>query len=191
MHSEFSVARSVLESYFDAFKAFPDAPRTIFAKHGVVRLGPNGEIEIPASAPLDKLIAAMNELMALVSPQKAFEIGLQFPNRVATVPGVKDIVTAMQIFNAGYHLNHLKDGVVMYDPETGTMIEGIGGYRCVAVSKHRVVMEVDAPYYCDLDRGIIQAWARRFERSALVTHLEPSVCRKNRSPRCRYEVSWK
>jgi hypothetical protein len=97
----------------------------------------------------------------------------------------------MQIFDAGYHLNHLKDGVPMFDSATGTMLDGIGHYKCISTSKHRLVMEVDAPYNCDLDRGIMQGWARSFDRSALVTHMEPSVCRKNRSARCRYEVSWK
>ncbi|MDI1442748.1 hypothetical protein [Polyangium sp. 6x1] len=191
MLSKFAATRAILASYFDAFKAFPDAPQAVFTKYGLGRVGPSGEFEILPTCPLDKVIAAMNEFFTVIGPQRAFEMGVQVVNYVAVPPGATDIVTAMQFFDAGYHLNHLEDGVPMFDSQTGTMREGIGHYKCVSSSRHRAVMVVDSPYNCDLDRGIIQTWARRFERTALVTHLEPTVCRKTRGPRCRYEVSWK
>lgn len=191
MLKDYSAHRSTLEAYFAAFKSVPDAPRTVFLRHGLGIVRPNGDFEIVEAAPVDKFILATNDLIAIVGRQKAFEIGLKFVDHVRHPEGATDIASAMQIFDNGYHLNHLKNGVPMFDPETGTMIEGIGHYKCTMTSKHRAVMEVDTPYDCDLDRGIMQGWARLFEKSALVTHLEPSVCRKNRSPRCRYEVSWK
>ena len=191
MVANYSTPREILKSYFDAFKGVPDAPRTIFARHGLGKTLQNGEFELVEFAPLDKMIQAMNDLIAIVGPQKAFEMGLKIVENAVHPPGATDIISAMQILDVGYHLNHLRDGVPMFDPQTGAMVEGIGHYKCTTTSKHRVVMDVDAPYHCDMDRGIIQAWARLFERSALVTHLEPSICRKNRSPRCRYEVSWK
>ncbi|MDI3281929.1 hypothetical protein [Polyangium sp. 15x6] len=192
MLSRFAASGAIITSYLDAFKAFPDAPQAVFAKYGLGRVGPSGEFEILPACPLDKVIAAMNELFTVIGPQKGFEMGAQVVNHAAVPPGAtSDIVTALQTFDAGYHLNHLEDGVPMFDPQTGTMRDGIGHYKCVSSSRHRAVMEVDSPYNCDLDRGIIQAWARRFERTALITHLEPTVCRKTRAPRCRYEVSWK
>jgi len=187
----YSVRKSVLEAYFTAFKTVPDAPRTMFVRHGLATMGPDGEFEIVDAAPLDKVTLATNELIAFVGPQKAFDIGLNVVNHAELPPGAVDIVSALRIFDAGYHLNHLKDGVPMFDPQTGTMLDGIGHYAFVSASKHRAVMEVDCPYHCDLDRGILQGWARRFDKSALVTHIEPSVCRKNRHRSCRIEVSWK
>lgn len=191
MLSEYAASGAIIRAYFDAFKTFPGTPRNIFVKQGLGRVDPSGEFEIVDAAPLDKLIAALNELFQLVGPQKAFEMGTHVVNHATTPSGATDIVTAMQLFDAGYHLNHIKDGAPMYDPETGTMLEGIGHYKYVSHSKHRLVMEVDTPYNCDLDRGIMQTWARLFERTALLIHLDPAICRKNRSPRCRYEVSWK
>lgn len=191
MLSEFTVVGGILKAYAEAFKAVPGSPRSIFVKHGLGHLTPSGELEPTNMAPLDKVIAAMNELLSLLSPQKAFELGQMIVNHVAIPPGATDIITSLQILDAGYHLNHHKDGAPMFDPATGAMVEGIGHYKVVSVSNHRVVMEVDAPYNCDLDRGIMQGWVRRFERTALVTHLDTTICRKNRSPRCRYEVSWK
>lgn len=191
MLENFSTLRSTVEAYFAAFKTLPDAPRTIFARHGLGIVGPNGDFEIVDVAPLDKFILATNELLALVGPQKAFEIGTRIVDYAVRPGRANDLGSAMQLIDSGYHLNHLKDGQPMIDLETGTMLEGIGHYKCTMTSNHRAVMEVDTPYNCDLDRGIMQAWARLYEKTALVTHLEPSVCRKNRSRFCRYEVSWK
>ncbi|WP_136928152.1 hypothetical protein [Polyangium fumosum] len=190
MLSKFSITGLTLRGHLDAFKAV-DAPRTIYTRYGLGRVGPNGEFEFHETCPIDKLVRAENELCALIGPQKAFEMGVAGMKYAESPPGVTDIVTAMQMFDAAYHINHLENGVPMFDPETGTMREGIGHYRCLSISRHRAVMEVDVPYPCDFDRGLMQSWARRFERTALVTHLEPSVCRKNGAPRCRYEVSWK
>ena len=191
MYEKFAVPGTLLQSYLDAFKAVPEAPRAVFLKHGLGRVTASGEFELPAAGPLEAVLAALNELCTLVGPQKAFEIGALIVKYASIPPGVTDIAAAVRIFDAGYHLNTLEEGVPMYDPATGAMREGIGHYTCVSVSKHRAVLEVDVPFNCDYDRGILQTWVRRFERSALVTHLEPTVCRKTRAPRCRYEVSWK
>jgi hypothetical protein len=191
MLENFSALRTTMGAYFAAFKTVADAPRTVFARHGLGITRPNGDFELVELAPLDKFIQATNELIGLVGPQKAFEIGTKVIDHALRPPGATDVVSAMQVIDRGYHLNHLKDGVPMFDQQTETMLEGIGHYKCTTTSKHRLVMEVDTPYNCDLDRGIMQSWARVFEKSALVTHLEPSVCRKNRSRFCRYEVSWK
>jgi hypothetical protein len=97
----------------------------------------------------------------------------------------------MASFDAGYHMNHRRNGVIMFDPVTRSMLEGIGHYRCVSIADGRIVMDVDVPYQCDYDRGIMQAWAARFERTAVMSHIEPSACRKTGAPRCRYELTWK
>jgi hypothetical protein len=191
MYSDVSVRGNILQSYFDAFKTVQNAPRTVFLRHGLGVIGANDEFELVEFASLSKLIQATNELVTLVGPQKAFEIGLGIVENATLPDGATDIISAMQVLDIGYHLNHLKDGAPMFDVATGAMIEGIGHYKFVSASKHRGVMDVDSPYNCDLDRGIIQGWAKKFDRTALVTHIEPQVCRKNRSARCRYEVSWK
>ena len=162
----YSVRKATTEAFFAAFKSVPDAPRTMFARHSLGVMGPNGEFELADATPLDKIILATNELIAVVGPQKAFDIGLNVVDHAIIPPGADDVVSAIRLLDAGYHLNHLKDGVPMFDPQTGTMLDGIGHYAFVSASKHRAVMEVDCPYHCDLDRGILQGWARRFDKSA-------------------------
>lgn len=184
---------AVVKAYFDAFKIVPRIPQEIFAKHGVGRLGPGGSFEIDFSAPFPfaAILAGAGELAQVVGPKKAFEVGLEVIKHAVIPPGATDIVSAMKLLDVGYHLNHLRGGAPMFDPKTGRMQEGIGHYRCAAVADKRITMEVDAPYPCDIDRGIMQAWAGRFQRGAVVTHVEPAVCRKTGAPRCRYEVTWK
>lgn len=183
----------LVQSYIDAFKLVPHIPKGIFAKHGIGRLSPSGEYTFDPSVPcpIDRVIAATNEIAEKVGSQKAFEMGLAIVKNATLPPGANDLVSALQVFDAGYHLNHYRNGQLMFDAKTGRMLEGIGHYKYVSREERRVLMEVDVPYHCDLDRGIMQAWAARFERSALVTHLEPEVCRKRGALKCRYEVTWK
>ena len=101
------------------------------------------------------------------------------------------VKSAMAVFDTGYHMNHRRNGIVMFNPATRSMLEGIGHYRCASTADGRIVMDVDAPYHCDFDRGIMMAWALRFERTAVMTHIEPGVCRKTGALRCRYELTWK
>lgn len=181
----------IMEAYIEAFKAIPDAPQRALARYGLGAVGPNGQFEVIEWVPVAKWLLVLNELEGLMGPQKAVEIGMNIVDRIVFPPEAKDIQSAFQLFDVGYHINHVKDGQPMFDPATGTMVDGIGHYKCTYVSKRRAVLEVDAPYPCDLDRGIVQGWARRYEKTAIVTHLEPSVCRKTRGRACRYEVSWK
>jgi len=189
---QFEALGGLMRSYVDAFKLFPHVPQSILLKHGIGRLE-RGVYELDTSInyPFDKVLDALKEICALVGDKKIFEIGQEIIKNAVLPPGATDIVSAMKIFDAGYHLNHRRNGVPMFDVTKGTMLEGIGHYRCVSAEESRVVMELDVPFPCEFDRGIMQAWAQRFERSALVTHLEPKVCRNNGALKCRYEVTWK
>ncbi len=44
-----------------------------------------------------------------------------------------------------YHLNHSRDGVVMFDLATGEMTEGIGHYTYERVGEREVLMLCDNP----------------------------------------------
>jgi hypothetical protein len=46
------------------------------------------------------------------------------------------------------------------------------------------------PYPCDLDRGIVEAMARRFEPAAMVFHDTKSLCRKAGGESCTFHVEW-
>lgn len=73
------------------------------------------------------------------------EVGLEVPKNAILPSGVSDIRSAMAMFDAGYHLNHRKDGRAMFDPATGKMTEGLGHYRCT-IEKDRILVDVDVAY---------------------------------------------
>lgn len=189
----FEANGQVVRSYFDAFRLVPHVPRNIFAKRGIGRILPSGEFELDTqrSYPLSLILDALSELTAIAGAKKTFEMGVEIVKNATVPPGANDIFSAMQIFDAGYHLNHRVGGTPMFDTHTGVMSEGIGHYRYVSGEGTSIWMDVDAPYPCDLDRGIMQAWACRFQKGAIVEHKEPTQCRKTGARACRYEIKWK
>jgi hypothetical protein len=90
-----------------------------------------------------------------------------------------------------YHLNHGKHGRVMFDVESGTMLEGIGHYGYLPVAgENRIVSTCRNPYPCDFDLGILTAMAKRFAPDATVDHVEGETCRKSGADECTYVVTW-
>jgi hypothetical protein len=66
-----------------------------------------------------------------VGPRALFQYGQHLPKYAPFPPTITDIQSAMGSMDAAYHMNHRKNGKVMFDPATGEMLEGIGhyGYR--------------------------------------------------------------
>ena len=93
-------------------------------------------------------------------------------------------------WTSAYHLNHRRDGVVMYDPTTRTTLEGIGHYRRRDLGAHGVVCESTSVYPCPFDLGLVTGLARRFEASAAVTHAAGDACRARGADACAYVVWW-
>ena len=58
-----------------------------------------------------------------------FKIGSQVPKHAPFPPTLTDIHTGIAGIDVAYHMNHRKNGQVMFNPESGTMLEGIGHYR--------------------------------------------------------------
>lgn len=97
---------------------------------------------------------------------------------------------ALQTHWVPMDMHHRKDGVVMFDPATSTMLDGIGHYRCeVQEGGTSATMTCDNPYPCDLDRGILAGFAARFEPAVSVSHSSAG-CRKKGENACVYLVEW-
>jgi hypothetical protein len=116
-----------------------------------------------------------------------------FIHKQANVPPefLKELVSTFQTLDQGYHLNHSKGGKPMFNPETGDMLEGIGHFKFRQVpGKKQIVLEVDTPYPCAFDEGIVLGLAQRFDPSARVAH-DAKACRKKGDPLCVYNVTFK
>ena len=80
--------------------------------------------------------------------------------------------------------------MVMFDPATGMMLEGIGHYTAQPAGDRKIVCIAENPYPCDFDRGLITAMAARFERGARVIHDDTAPCRKKGADSCKFLISW-
>lgn len=97
----------------------------------------------------------------------------------------------MQSNDVAYHMNHRRNGQLMFNPATGVMLEGIGHYGYKREPGERKIISVcDNPYPCKLDHGILTTVARRFQLRALVTHDDTKPCRAKGGNDCTYVVTW-
>lgn len=117
-------------------------------------------------------------------------IGKKIPENALWPPGVTDISSAIPSIDAAYHMNHRCDGVSMFDPETNTMMEGIGHYLCERVSKRKIVATSDTPYPCEFDRGIYLGLGRRFEPTLEVELIDVETSRRRGGVLSRYVLTW-
>ncbi len=180
-----------VQNVLAAFRLIPRIAVDVLTKHAIGRLGPDGTIETEPGAwyALDAWLVAMNDILDRVGPAKMREIGTLVPTYASFPPNITSAAEAMQACDFAYHLNHRKDGTVMFDPATGTLIDGIGHYRFERTDERRGTMTCDDPYYCDFDRGIMIGLGTRFATKTHVTHADGG-CRKDGADRCTYLIRW-
>ncbi len=119
------------------------------------------------------------------------EIGMKIPENAQFPPWVQDIDSAIKSIDVAYHMNHRKDGKVLFDITTGKMFEGIGHYGYERVKdEHKIISACRNPYPCAFDEGIIKSMAKKFEAKAVVHHDNTKPCRKNGAESCTYIITW-
>lgn len=174
----------------DAFKQYPSVVQKYLIKYGLVG-AKQGEIDRSAWYRLDSWLSAYQAIAKDIGLNSLYTIGKKIPENIALPPHISDIRSSLGSMDAGYHLNHRKNGVLMFDMATGMMLEGIGHYSCTLSSnENKAVLVCENPYPCELDRGIVTSFATRFEPMARVTHDNGAPCRKKGATSCTYVVSW-
>lgn len=182
-----------VDSVVEAFKLFPSVALKRLTSNGIGTIGARGEISIDRQGwyPLEKWLAAYEDIANSVGQRAMYQIGQQIPKNAVLPPSVNDIHSSIAAVDIGYHMNHRKNGRVMFDPTTGQKTKGLGsyGYRPVQ-GERRIVSICENPYPCDFDRGVLTAFANRFERLARVQHDDRAPCRKTGGESCTYTISW-
>ena len=178
-----------LLAYAHAFRQYPTIMEKYFHKLGMAgALDPN---ELKSQyVPMDAWIASTHAIVQEVGASTVYTIGKKITDTAPLPPGVDDIKAVLMGIDASYHVHHRRDGVVMFDMETGTMLDGIGHYKCeLQPNENKAHVTCDNPYPCDLDRGIIAGFAARFEPAVAVSHAT-SACRSKGDGACVYLVEW-
>lgn len=176
-----------------SFRLFPKIATGLLERHGILKTSTESASPnlVGTWHPLEAWLAALKEVETSVGPKKMFEIGCAAPQHATLPPTIFDIHSALSAMDFAYHMNHRRQGGVMFDPNTGVMLEGIGhyGYQCVA-GERRIVSVCETPYGCAADRGIVFGFARRFERTVQIEHPTGDGCRALGGKRCTYVLTW-
>jgi len=181
-----------IDAIVDAFKLFPSVALKRLVSAGIGTLkGKDVVVNRDAWYPQANWLSVFESIASEVGARALMQIGQQVPKHAPFPPTINDVHSAMASMDAAYHMNHRKGGKVMFDPATGTMLDGIGHYGYTPVPKERrIISVVENPYPCEFDKGIITALATRFEKGSRVTHDDAAPCRKNGANSCKYIIVW-
>ncbi len=136
-------------------------------------------------------LRAFENIARQIGDPVLFRIGLAIPKNAKFPPWVVDVESAIRSIDIAYHMNHRRNGEEMFNPNEGTMREGIGHYGCDRVAgRNMIISTCNNPYPCHFDRGIITTMAQKFQVSAKVVHDDAAPCRKNGAESCTYIVTW-
>jgi hypothetical protein len=183
------VSGGVVQTVVEAFALTPSIATGFLKKHNIVRAEGQVNIDPEAWYSLDDWLACY-EAISRAGGKSLFYIGTCIP-RTAKLPPLKDLEHAIQAMDVGYHMNHRRGGKVMFDPATGTMLDGIGNYTATRLPNENTIVSVcKNPYPCDFDHGILTGFAHQFAKNAKVTHDDTAPCRKKGADSCTYTVKW-
>ena len=149
-------------------------------------------IDLDGWYPQAAWLEAFRNISAQVGDRVLFNIGLSIPENARFPLWVADIDSAIRAIDIAYHLNHRKNGKILYDTAAGTMDEGIGhyGYQRESADEQKIMCVSNTPYPCAFDRGIITAMARTFQPNARVVHDDTKECRACGADSCTYIITW-
>ncbi len=177
----------------DGFSLFKEIPSKILFAEGIGTKDVNGIVEIAPDAwySHDAWLRAFEKIAEDGGIALLYKIGARIPENAAFPPWVDNIDAAIRSIDIAYHMNHRKQGSVMFGEKTGTMLEGIGHYGYEKIENQSKIISVcNNPYPCEFDRGIITTMAKKFESGAMVTHDDEEPCRKKGADACTYNVTW-
>jgi len=149
------------------------------------------KVELEGWYPQSSWLKAFERIAKEIGDSPLKQIGLKIPENAIFPDSIVDIETAIQSIDVAYHLNHRKNGKILFDTSTGKMEEGIGHYGCEKIpGQNLIICECKNPYPCQFDLGIITTMAKKFEITASVLHDNSKPCRKNGADSCTYIVTW-
>jgi hypothetical protein len=187
-------AGASIGAFVEAFKVFPSVIFKKLTKHGIGKAVPGkADVEVDHTAwyPQEAWLKAWEEIAADIGPRACYQIGRHLPKHAVFPPSVRDVHSAVASVDVAYHLNHRKNGKVMFDMNTGAKLKGIGSYGFQPMTgERRIVSVCDNPYPCDFDRGILTEIATRFQPLVRVTHDDQAPCRKKGADSCTYVITW-
>lgn len=132
--------------------------QALLNKHGI------GEIKQDSWYDFKSVLNAFKDLSKTVGEMNLFLIGKTVMEQ-ASFPPMDGLENALRSIDIAYHMNHRKNGQVMFNPSTGEMQEGIGHYTVDKFDekKREAVMICSTPYPSKFEEGLIVQVVRQFK----------------------------
>jgi hypothetical protein len=186
------ITGEAIAAVMDGLRLFPAVAAKYLVKFGIVARGPAGDPILARNEwhSQEKWLAAFKAIASEIDRGAIYNIGVMVPKYARLPPTIHDVHSALGSLDVAYHMNHRKDGVLMFDSVSAEMLEGIGHYRCRRDSERRLICICGTPFSCEFDHGVVMGMASRFIAHCVVTHGD-GPCRKNAADRsCSYVVTW-
>lgn len=150
----------------------------------------NEDSWFPQQAWLD----AFKEIADKIGEKTLRSIGAKIIESAEFPPTVNSVESALASIDIAYHMNHRAMGKVLFDPEKGTMFEGIGHYHFEKKAENEFLVTCENPYPCEFDKGLIKGVVEKFMKPGQKAEYLENVkagCRKSNSMKCTYLVKIK
>ena len=175
---------------FNTFQMMPAIVQRIFAEHGFGRFIAEGYFlpDLESWWPMDRYVACLHAVSDAVDPAELRTLSKKVAKYSDFPKSAGDTYKTLESLDVLYHLDHRKDGQVMFNKESSVMMEGIGHIRYRGEPRF-IVMEYETPYPCATDFGMLISLLRHSQPGAGVEHA-PGACRQHGDTSCAYHVRW-
>lgn len=187
-NAEVEVDGGTVLAFVNSMKRGQETRLSILQKHGL-------QPQIGGWYPQQLWLDAFKEVADTMGDMNLFLIGSAIIEN-AKFPPMRDLEEALRSIDIAYHMNHRLHGQVMFDPATGTMLEGIGHYTLLSFdgAARRALYKCENPYPSKFDEGIISEIVRRFRPSDSTRHeVKIDITQPRRAQgadSCTYIISW-
>jgi hypothetical protein len=124
------VGGASLRAIVDGFSKYPSVAMKYLTKFGLVKNegGKSAEIDPDGWYSQDAWLSAYEAIAKEVGINSLYSIGKAIVEVTQIPKHVNDIHAGLSSLDIIYHLNHRKNGRIMFNPDNGEMLSGIGNY---------------------------------------------------------------
>lgn len=145
--------------------------------------------------PQQAWLDAFKEIAEKIGTSTLRSIGTKIIESAQFPPNVNSVETALASIDIAYHMNHRAMGTVLFNPETGAMLEGIGHYTFSKKSDNEFVMSCENPYPCDFDKGLLKGVVEKFmlpgQKAEYLENVKSGCRTTSGSTKCTYLIKIK
>jgi len=187
-NSEVEVNGQTALSFVNSMRKGKEKRLAILEKHGISPV--EGEWYNQ-----QKWLDAFKEIASSVGDMNLFLIGTAII-KSAQFPPISNLEEGLRLLDVAYHMNHRLDNQVMFNPENGNIMDGIGHYQLTGFdAKNRsATMLCNNPYPSKFDEGLITQMVRNFKPDdSTFQEVKLDISKESRTKgadSCSYLISW-